>query len=114
MVSTTRAAESTDVVKKMTTCMIATTETAVVSGKFSRKTNNAPGMWPSSTTGPIKLPGSLRSMSKDANPKTPNQMTREVTGTASTPRRNSRIKQPWKMRAMKMPTNGHQVTVQAQ
>ncbi len=53
-------------------------------------------------------------MWKEPIPKMLNQMTEKSTGRASTPATNSRIVRPREMRAMKMPTNGDQVMVQAQ
>ena len=53
-------------------------------------------------------------MSMLARPNTPNQITEKPAGTASTPETNWRMVRPLEMRAMKMPTKGDQVMVQAQ
>ena len=51
-----------DVTKNTATTTRANTLTTPVSGKCSRKPNNAKAVWPSSTTGPLSDPGSVRSM----------------------------------------------------
>src|SRR5699024_5454203 len=114
IVSVTRAAESTEVMKKMTTKMMAITEIKNVAGKCSRKENSAPGTSSSSTTLSTSPPSPLSSISKAACPKIPNHSTEKPAGTASTPETNCRMVRPLEMRAMKIPTNGDQLMVHAQ
>src|SRR5699024_11834889 len=66
IVSVTRAAESTEVMKKMTTKMMAITEIKNVAGKCSRKENSEPGTYSSSTTISNSQPSPLSSISKTA------------------------------------------------
>src|SRR5690625_7470481 len=113
MVSVMSAAESTEVVKKMTTRMIETTEVTRANGKFSRNANSAPGMSPSPTTRSTRPPSPFISMSMEPVPKMPNQITLNVAGTASTPSTNSRTVRRREIRAMNNATHGAQEVGQA-
>src|SRR5690554_7015994 len=112
--SITSPAESTEVVKKMTTRTTARICMAVVSGKFSRKVNSATATSPCSTTGSTSSPGLSCSMAKEDQPNTPNHRMENITGAASTPPTNCRIVRPLEILAMKMPVNGDQEMVHAQ
>ena len=112
--SMTRPAESIEVMKKTMMIRIAIGATMAVSGRLSSKVNRAASVWPSSTTGPVMLPGSLRSISMPVRPMMEIHTTVKMDGRASTPPMNSRTVRPREMRAMNMPTNGDQQIVQAQ
>src|SRR5699024_3560804 len=114
MVSVTSAAESTDVTKKMITRMMAIADTTAANGKCCKKANGAPGISSCSTTRSTRPPSPRSSMSNEAKPKIPNQITENVAGMASTPETNCLIVLPREIRAINIPTNGDHVMVHAQ
>src|SRR5699024_9676306 len=113
IMSNTIDEESTDVVKKTTTMSTENNDITGAHGKFERNSNSAPGTSPWSTTTSTRPPDSS-STRNEAIPNTPNQISEKPTGSARTPVTNSRMVRPREMRAMKIPTNGAHVMVQAQ
>src|SRR5699024_6729765 len=107
-IPSTNVAESADVMKNDDTRMIAKIDNGILSGISSKMANSC-------VSGPkLNISGARLATSMPVTPNTVNQMMPIVVGTIRSAMTNSRTVRPLETRAMKMPTNGLQLSHHAQ
>ena len=112
--STTSAAESALVAKKIATMTTVSPCSRVVPGKFSKNSNIASGTLSATAAEISPPPPPMPSMLIADQPKVTNHSRVKKEGAKRTPRTNSRMVRPFEIRARKIPMKGAQLTVHAQ
>ena len=112
MVPSTSTAESPEVTKNTSTRTVATAAISVPAGSASNRANRAPAT--SAFTASAMGTPCMISMCSAVPPNTENHTKAARVGTSTVPSTNSRMVRPREMRAMNRPTNGDQLSHQAQ